>query len=170
MFIAATFWRILIPSIFPCTLKECWDLSQSSCNFGLPKHGSGVQFPMSLGFFNWHNPYNHIMSLGLTLPLTETTTRKRKVDKQTNIWAATACYWDSFTFYSNELFNINKSMWYITHEWVSFVSVYYLLFKYKWMNNWQTTPGYELCPSSDLRVSCIIFETVLIICWCGCVK
>jgi hypothetical protein len=48
------------------------------------------------------------MSLGSTLPLTETSTKKSKADKQTNTWAATACYWDSFTFYSNELFALTK--------------------------------------------------------------
>jgi hypothetical protein len=87
---------------------------------------SRVRFPISsLDFFNWPNPSSRIMALGSNQPLTEMNTRNlpggkwrpaHKADnltafcepivfkmcehrRLTNIWAYTACYRGSFTFY-----------------------------------------------------------------------
>jgi hypothetical protein len=71
-----------------------------------------------IGIFIWPNPSSRIMALRSTLPLTEMSTRKfsvgkgrsaRKADnltaiceprRLTTLWAFTACYRNSFTFFT----------------------------------------------------------------------
>jgi hypothetical protein len=60
-----------------------------------------------IGFFIWPNPSSHTMSLGSTQPLTEMNTRNSpwgngkmwEPRRLTTLWAFTACYRDSFTFF-----------------------------------------------------------------------
>jgi hypothetical protein len=87
---------------------------------------SRVRFPMSLEFFNSPNPSSRTMALGSTQPLTEMSTRNlpagkgRPARKANNLiaiyepiferigelrrlitlWSSTACYRDSFTFFT----------------------------------------------------------------------
>jgi hypothetical protein len=77
------------------------------------------------GFFNWPNPFGHTMGIGSTQPLSEMSTRNLPGGKEwlackadiltaicvltidimweplhnTTVWAFTACYRDSFTFF-----------------------------------------------------------------------
>jgi hypothetical protein len=92
-----------------------------------------------IGFFNWPNPSSHTVALGSTQPLTEMSTRNlpggkgrpaRMTDnltavcepivwkmweprRVTTLWAFTACYRDSFTFFFNSCKGV---LWISNHE------------------------------------------------------